>query len=103
MYRSAYAFGLAIASLLALISLTGCNSGPGPAQSPNSPSGLSSALNAISSALSSPAEPAKLGPNVARDASPGDDLYKPHSNVETEAAVALDAADIIRSASQGDL
>jgi hypothetical protein len=115
MHRSVHSIVLATCSVLILVLLAGCDSRPSRNPDPRPDSNSGPVSNVDSSGDSSPdssgssrliLEPAgdalQLGPNVARDASKGDDLYKPHSNVDDQAAIALDAADIVQAASQGE-
>jgi hypothetical protein len=110
MHRSVHPIALATCGILILVLLAACDSRPGPGSSSNSASNPSSSSSSSSSGDSSGLVAAlggdgvpQLGPNISRDASKGDDVYKPHSNVEDEAAVALDAADIVQAANQGEL
>src|SRR5262245_57410457 len=99
MNRFGRIFALACVGLAAILATSACDAKSGPGE--GGENGLSSALGALSSALAPGDSRADLGPNVSQDASAGDSLYKPHSNVENQAALARDAAESSQALSRG--
>src|SRR5436309_11301185 len=86
MYPLARPAALAALTIMTIVALAACDSKPGGGgPKPSSDSAP------------------QLGPNVSGDASRGDDVYTPYSNVEQQAAIAVDAGDIMQAASQSNL